>query len=86
MSKADHKNPQPHPDTGIEFAIASGRCEIWLREGGILASNSMDGFECWRYVDPSGGSTLPNITTTLMPHRLTLGLENPAISSFMYFH
>ncbi|CAL1126055.1 unnamed protein product [Cladocopium goreaui] len=55
---------------GIEFAIASGRCEIWLREGGILASNSMDGFECWRYVDPSAGSTLPNITTTLMPHRL----------------
>mmetsp|Transcript_16517 Transcript_16517/g.28549 ORF Transcript_16517/g.28549 Transcript_16517/m.28549 type:complete len:483 (-) Transcript_16517:10-1458(-) len=24
---------------GIEFAAASGRCEIWLREGGIEASN-----------------------------------------------
>lgn len=55
---------------GIEFATSSGRCEIWLREGGILASNSVNGHECWRYVDPNGGSHLPNETTTLMPHQL----------------
>jgi len=54
---------------GIEFAL-SGRCEIWVRPGGILASNSVSGHECWRYVDPNGGSHLPNETTTLMPHQL----------------
>lgn len=63
------KNP---PGRGIEFATSSGRCEIWLRSGGILASNSVSGHECWRYVDPNGGSHLPNETTTLMPHQLSL--------------
>ena len=60
------------PWRGVEFATSSGRCEIWLREGGILASNSVSGHECWRYVDPNGGSHLPNETTTLMPHQLSL--------------
>ncbi|CAK8998896.1 Uncharacterized protein SCF082_LOCUS5828 [Durusdinium trenchii] len=55
---------------GIEFARISGRCEIWLREGGIGASNAAENFECWRYVDPGAGSSAPNVTTTLMPHQL----------------
>ena len=51
---------------GVEYAT-SGRCEIWLRDGGIEASNVAVGHECWRYVDPNGGSHLPNVTTTLLP-------------------
>ncbi|CAE7746029.1 unnamed protein product [Symbiodinium sp. CCMP2456] len=54
---------------GVEYAAESGRCEIWLREGGIEASNKAFGFECWRYIDPNGSSG-PPVTTTLLPHQL----------------
>ncbi|CAJ1383877.1 unnamed protein product [Effrenium voratum] len=51
---------------GIEFAL-SGRCEIWLREGGIEASNVGAAFECWRYVNDEAEL---NVTTTLAPNEL----------------
>eukprot|EP00931_Biecheleriopsis_adriatica_P054763 TRINITY_DN32266_c0_g1_i1.p1 TRINITY_DN32266_c0_g1~~TRINITY_DN32266_c0_g1_i1.p1 ORF type:complete len:1098 (+),score=130.59 TRINITY_DN32266_c0_g1_i1:50-3343(+) len=34
---------------GIEFAAATGRCEVWYRTEGIQSSTSLAGYACFRY-------------------------------------
>lgn len=38
---------------GIEYH-PSGRCEIWTRSGGILATKPLDYYQCHRYLVPPG--------------------------------
>lgn len=48
---------------GIEYNAGSGRCEVWTRPGGILASVAVNGYVCLSY---DGSATCTTSTTTTM--------------------